>query len=236
MTTLQISRRFCGPPRSANGGYTAGSLAEALGTDTTEVTLRMPPPLESTMDVEVDGARASLTHGRAPVATATASEVVIDPVEPVSYDDAAAFSAAYPGHSFHPFPTCFACGVDRDDGLRIFPGPVSEDERPRARVAAPWCPADDVDLATTWAALDCVGGWAGDLTERLMVLGRMTATVDVLPRPGEPHVVMGRALGSKGRKTMTSATLYDGDGRIVGRAAHVWIAVDPAAFHGQTPR
>ena len=31
-----------------------------------------------------------------------------------------------PGRVDHPFPRCFACGPDRDegDGLRIFPGPV----------------------------------------------------------------------------------------------------------------
>jgi hypothetical protein len=47
---------------------------------------------------------------------------------------------------------------------------------------------------------------------------------------GEPHVVMGTAHRSEGRKTFTASTLYDSDGRIVARARHVWIAVDPAAF------
>ena len=85
-------------------------------------------------------------------------------------------------------------------------------------------------LPVTWAALDCVGGWAGDLTERLMVLGRITAQVDALPAIGEPHVLVGQRLGADGRKTMTAATLYDSDDRIVARAEHVWIAVDPATF------
>ena len=51
--------------------------------------------------------------------------------------------ASYAGLVSHPFPTCFSCGVGRDpgDGLRIFPGRVSDvaagdDGAPSARVAA----------------------------------------------------------------------------------------------------
>ena len=114
------------------------------------------------------------------------------------------------------------------------------------RLAAPWVPdrtlaadyheyddpAPRACLAATWSALDCVGGWAGDLTERLMVLGRMTAIIDDLPVLGEQHVVIGEHRGSEGRKTFTASTLHDADGRIVGRAEHVWVAVDPATFNG----
>jgi hypothetical protein len=65
-----------------------------------------------------------------------------------------------------------------------------------------------------------------------MVLGRMTARVDDLPVIGEPHVVVGEGRGQEGRKTFTASTLHDADGRIVGRAEHVWVAVDPALFNG----
>jgi hypothetical protein len=180
-------------------------------------------------------------------------------VEPVSIEEARAAESSYAGLTFHPFPTCFACGVGRGrgDGLRIFPGQVT-DQDGAARVAASWTPdssvadpidpidpidsvdsvADHVDsdrelrvsLATTWAALDCIGGWAGDLEERLMVLARMTARVDALPVVGEDHVVVGLARGEDGRKTFTASTLYDADGRIVARAEHVWVAVNPADF------
>ena len=37
--TLSIDRRFCGPPGSGNGGYTAGRLAALIG-DPAEITLR----------------------------------------------------------------------------------------------------------------------------------------------------------------------------------------------------
>ena len=65
-----------------------------------------------------------------------------------------------------------------------------------------------------------------------MVLGQMTAIIDDLPVLGEQHVVTGEHRGTKGRKTFTAATLHDADGRIVGRAEHVWLAVDPANFNG----
>jgi hypothetical protein len=246
--TLLVPARYCGPAKSGNGGYVAGALAHELG-DTlgqaVSVTLRQPPPLDSTMHVNrVDGG-LTLTFGGALVAQAEPTEQEIEPVEGVSWDEAVAASPSYPGHRSHPFPQCFSCGTEREDGMRIFPGLVPS-VRGETRLAAPWIPDrtlaadfheyDDASpracLAATWSALDCVGGWAGDITERLMVLGRMTAVVDALPVLGEEHVVMGERRGSEGRKTFTASTLHDADGRIVGRAEHTWVAVDAALFNG----
>ena len=247
--TLVLPARYCGPPRSANGGYVSGSVAHHLGPGTIEVTLRRPPPLDEPLEIEEDGDDACrLVRDGETVAEArrlSGAEAVLEPVPAVSYDEAVAASAAYPGHRYHPFPTCFSCGVDREDGLRIFPGPVG-DPGEDGRVAAPWTPHADVPadfheyadpspracLAATWAALDCISGWAGDITERPMVLGRMTARVDTLPVVGEPHVVLGQARGREGRRTFTASTLVDSSGRVVATAQQVWVAVDPAAFGG----
>ncbi len=251
MNELLVPRRFAGPPSSGNGGWTAGALAALLDHDrpddraaewpTVRVTLRRPPPLDEPMPV-ADGVA---TSDGEPVAVAEVVEGDLDPVDPVAHDVAVAAAATYPGFTTHPFPACFACGPAREegDGLRIFPGQV-DDAEGRTRVAAPWTPhpsvaedyhqyGDDTQRASlpvTWASLDCVGGWAGDLTERPMVLGRITAQVHTLPVIGQPHVVVGDARGSEGRKTFTGATLYDADGSVVAAAEHVWIAIDPAAF------
>ena len=250
MTELLVPRRFNGPAASANGGWTAGTLAgllhdadHAAGWPAVTVTLRRPPPLDVPVPV-VDGVAAD---EEGPVAAAEVVAAEPEPVEEVTAADAAAARSSYAGLGAHPFPTCFACGPERaeDDGLRIFPGRVADDSEGRVRVASTWTPhpshaedwhtyVDDhrrASLGVTWASLDCVGGWAGGLTERPMVLGRMTARVDTLPVVGEPHVVVGGARGVEGRKTFTAATLYDSDGRVVAVAEHVWIAVDPEAFN-----
>ncbi|NYD43351.1 hypothetical protein [Nocardioides panaciterrulae] len=258
MTTspdLIVPKRFCGPPSSGNGGWTAGALAGLIDQDcpedrcrswpTIRVALRQPPPLDTPMPVHSDdGAKVATTSG-AVVASASVVDEHPVTVEPVGAAEARAASATYPGLAFHPFPTCFSCGVDREegDGLRIFPGRVA-DQDGQVRVAATWSPHPSVgedfhpyadehpraSLAATWAALDCIGGWAGDLTERLMVLASMTARVDALPVIGEEHVLVGLARGQEGRKTFTASALYDADGRVVARAEHLWIAVDPAVF------
>lgn len=253
-TELLVPQRFRGPASSGNGGWTAGALAALLphGEDrlvswpAVTVALRQPPPLDTPMPVTADaeGTHVASYDGR-PVAQARFADRDLEPVAPVGPDEARAAQSSYPGLVSHPFPTCFACGTDREegDGLRIFPGRVSP-EGDSVRTAATWTPhpslaedwheyRDDVRhaaLPVTWAALDCIGGWAGDLTERLMVLGTMTARIDTLPVIGEEHVVMGAAISHEGRKTVTASTLYDADGRVVAVAEHVWIAVDPAAF------
>ncbi|MSW70000.1 MAG: hypothetical protein F2829_08090 [Actinobacteria bacterium] len=260
VSELIVPRRFCGPPDSGNGGWTAGALAALDDTDAPddhaghwpaiEVSLRRPPPLDTPLHVEVEGAVATASVDGAPVATAHRVDRALTEVAPVGPDVAAAAESAYPGLAFHPFPTCFVCGTDREegDGLRIFPGRVGAGPDGNL-TAATWTPhpslhedwhtyADEVpraSVAATWAALDCIGGWAGDLSERLMVLGRMTARVDALPVIGEAHVVVGEGRGQDGRKTFTAATLYDADGRVVASAEHTWIAVDPAMFGGRTP-
>jgi hypothetical protein len=197
-----------------------------------------------TLSTDPDGT-TTLAVGADVVATARAVDVVLDAVDVVPPDVAASAMLGYPALVNHPFPTCFACGPDREDGdgLRIFPGPVGGPSGDRGYVASVWVPApahaessDIVDglqhcgFGTTWAALDCVGGWSEDLEGRPCVLGRMTARVDARPVVGEPHVVVGRFLGRDGRKSFTASTLYDADGRVVAAARHVWVAVDPSTF------
>ena len=258
---LIVPSRFCGPPSSGNGGWSAGSMAPHAGADRPHdhtgpwpaitVSLLAPPPLEVAMTVTPDDDRVVAAYDGRPVLSARCVGHAVADVEPVAPEEARAAEASYAGLTSHPFPTCFSCGTGREpgDGLRIFPGRVAdvpaEDGAPsRTRVAATWTPdptvAEDfhayadphprASLPVTWAALDCVGGWAGDLEERLMVLARMTARLDSLPAIGEEHVLVGMGRGRDGRKTWTSSTLYDAGGRVVASAEHLWIAVDPAVF------
>ena len=243
---MRLAGRFNGPPGSANGGIACGRMAAYVGAPAVEVTLRRPPPLDTDLRVDASGGTARLHDGEHLVAEAVPSTVELEVPDPVTPEAARAAEQEYAGLVAHPFPTCFSCGTGREpgDGLRIFPGQVG-DQDGAARVAATWTPHPSVSedwheyvdatrhasLPVTWAALDCVGAWAGDFGERLLVLGTMTARIHRLPEVGAEHVVVGLDRGQEGRKTFTASALYTTTGELVGQAEHVWIAVDPAAFN-----
>lgn len=238
---LTVPARFCGPARSGNGGWTAGALAELTGLGgAMTVSLRQPPPLDASMlVVEQDGVWTA-TFGGIVIGRAEACPDSLTEVDPIDATEAREAMSTYPGLDFHPFPTCVVCGTGRDegDGLRIFPGEVPTAPGAGTRVASTWTPDPSVEAAdgvtsvpVTWGALDCIGAWASDLTDRLMVLARMSARLDALPVVGEEHVVVGEFRRAEGRKSFSAATLYDSDGRVVATAEHLWIAVDPADFN-----
>ncbi|WP_026874663.1 hypothetical protein [Jiangella gansuensis] len=227
--TLTVPRRFRGPTTSGNGGYVAGLLAGRLPGAPVTVTLRTPPPLDAPLEVAPDdGAGLRLVDGAALVAEAVpAGDGDLAAVDPVPLDAAADAATRYPGLTGHPFPECFVCGPAREpgDGLRLFPGRLGD-----GRTACVWNVTAEFAgrPELVWAALDCPGGWTAPIEGRPMVLGRMTADVADLPAAGESCLVMGRYVGTEGRKTWTASTVYGADGRLLGRAHATWIAV-PAA-------
>jgi hypothetical protein len=215
---LVIERQFRGPTESANGGYTCGVLASFLH-GPAEVTLRLPPPLERPLDVELDG-ELELRDGEEVVASAARAELELELPDPISFEEAEA-SALPDGDKESVFPECFVCGWRRDDGLGIYAGPVEG----RELVAATWTPrAEHVGPEFVWAALDCPGAYAVHSGERGMpVLGRLTARVEHLPHAGERCVVMAWPLGEDGRKLYAGTALHGADGRLLGAARAVWI-------------
>ncbi len=247
---LVVPARFNGPPLSGNGGWTCGALAARVAVPegrVVQVRLSAPPPLDVPLELRVADAATVASDGHRVIATARAVVSPFSDPPPVAagWDEASAAEAGYRGASDHPFPTCFTCGTGRtaSDGLGLRPGPLPG--QPDV-TACTWVPdtsltgPDDEQRVTrevTWAALDCPGGWSLDLTGRPMVLGTMTAQVGDLPRVGERHVIMGRVLRHEGRKAWTETALYEVDdervadrgSRLLGRAAAVWIAVDPGA-------
>ena len=252
--TITVARRFRGPARSGNGGYTAGLLARRLlgalpvghgaphvaTAPPVRVRLHVPPPLDTELDVEVDAeARsATLREDSTVVATASRSDLLREVVPPIPYDEVATRTGPYAGATDHPFPGCFVCGPDRveGDGLRLFPGALGP-----GLTACTWRPDSSVAAADgtvpaeiVWAALDCPGGWSSDLTGRPMVLGTMTAEVLRLPREGAHCVVVGRLDQTDDRRSSTSTTLYGGDTALLARAEAVWVRVDPDVFNRLT--
>ncbi len=226
-----IERRFRGPPASANGGYTSGLVAGALGARTAEVNLRRPPPLDKALVVEADGDGARLLDDGEVVAEGTRLESVeIELPEPPPFheaEDADQRSAFYDDHAF---PGCFVCGPDRNpgDGLCIYPGHVDAHEL----LACTWTPelelagADGVRDEIVWAALDCPSGIAAHHyapDEGAMVLARLRGHIDRPIEPAQPHIVVGWSAGRDGRKHHSGTAIYDASGRPCAWADGLWI-------------
>ncbi|WP_344069389.1 hypothetical protein [Nostocoides vanveenii] len=229
---LIIPAHFNGPPESANGGWFAGRLAgvlRAADAAITTVTVRLsaPPPLDVPMDVAVVDGGIELRAKDVRVATASASPDLSPPaITPVPYAVALGCGPAYEGLAKHPFPTCYSCGPARDDGLGLRPGRVPGGA---GEYAAAWRPTE-VSVENVWAALDCPGGWSAGIAGRPMVLGTITARVGALPDTDEECVVMAWPGPARRRRFASGSAVFGADGRLLGQAESVWIAVDPAAI------
>ena len=231
--SLTITARHNGPPGSANGGYTCGLLAQQVGAEAIEVTLRKPPPLEHSLEVAGDAEHVELRDGERLIAEARPAVLLLDVPKAVPAGELERAEAG--GHEHwtakHPFPTCFVCGPERapGDGLRIFPLELPRHDR---MFGARWRP--DESLAApdgsvrpeyVWAALDCptsapVANFAAGPP---MVLARMTARLGCSVRTGEQHSILSWALARDGRKREAAAALYDSEGRMLCASKALWI-------------
>jgi hypothetical protein len=216
--TLTIERRYRGPLRSANGGYTAGRLA-AFVDGPAEVTLRLPPPLERPLTVTAADGRVLLLDGETLVAEARAGVPAVDVPRTVTFAEAEEAAARHVRFAGENFSECFSCGVRPDDGLCINPGALSGTDVQ----AAPWI-AHDVSPPVVWAAIDCSGAYAvGGPGRGEVVLGRMTAEIRRLPEEGERCVVVAWPLGEDGRKLSAGTALLGAGGEPLALARQTWI-------------
>jgi len=236
-TEIIIERRYRGPTTSGNGGYACGLLAGYLD-GVIEVTLKAPPPLETSLTVSLTGNEARLLEGEREIASARRVTAETPALEPPSLLEATAAAERYAGFQQHLFPECFVCGPARreNDGLRIFAGTHTSERY----VAAPWTPdlslADPAGLVRSefiWAALDCPGYFGLMRPGLAAVLGRMTTEIASELEPGQACVVLGWPLAVTGRKHYSGTALYAADGRLIGKAQTTWVAVDPDKFNSE---
>ena len=231
--TLTIPARFNGPPGSANGGYTCGRVAQVVGAEEVEVSLRTPPPLERPLDVVRDGERVELRDGDTLVAEGGTTELLLEVPAALPRDEVA--DAEESGRETwtekHPFPGCVVCGPERDpgDGMRIFPAALSGRD---GLYGACWTPSGQdgdgdgwVLPELVWAALDCptsapVANF-GDGPP--MVLASLAARLGCPVRVGEPHTILSWGLEVDGRKRRAAAALYDSDGILTCASRALWI-------------
>jgi len=221
---IVVAERFNGPPGSGNGGYVCGTLAALVGTGPVAVRLLRPPRLG--VPHAVDGGR--LLDGDAVVAEAAVWTDDRPDLPPAVLDaDAEAASQRFAGYDLHPFPSCFGCGTDREDGLRIFPGPVAG----TTSVAAPWRPGPtlavtgSIPAPVVWTALDCPGGWA-IAGSAVVVLGTMVGQTLRSVCPGDELVVTAAPAGVQGRRRYAVSAVRTTTGELVAWSRQTWVEVN----------
>jgi hypothetical protein len=228
---LTIPAWFNGPPTSANGGYTCGRVAELVGSEIVEVSLRSPPPLDTPIEVRRDGDGVTVHDGDTLVAEGAPSELLLDVPEAIPAAEVAAAGEAGRERwsAGHPFPTCVVCGPGREDGLGIFPAALPGRD---GIFGATWTPDESlgdgdglVRPELVWAALDCptsapVGNWNSGPA---IVLASLTARLGCPVQIGEPHTILSWKLGQDGRKRWGAAALYDSSGVFTCASRALWV-------------
>lgn len=241
---MTISRRYCGPPNSGNGGYVCGLLARHIS-GSAEVTLRAPPPLEKVLRaMPKDDGTWELRDGATVVAIGRPLPLEMTRIETASLEEAsAAEKNPVIKANEHLLPMCFVCGPERapSDGLRIGVGPLKRRAEDGTIVhAATWTPGPDLSAGDgfvapefLWSALDCPTGYAvtyDPATDGFdgapVLLGRLSARIDSLPRPGERCVITAWETGHEGRKRLAECAAFGEAGQLLAVATATWIVVD----------
>jgi len=239
-----IKPRFCGPPASGNGGYSCAMIGQFID-GPAAVRLRVPPPLDTPLEVRRKGATVELYYhadeGEVTVGIARPTKLDLDIPQAPDFAAARAASSRYRGFVNHYYPGCFVCGPQRQpgDGLRIFAGPIAGGSGPEGMVAAAWIPdeslADVSGLVAPeymWAALDCPGAYAfPEPPEGALLLGELAVAIKGTVSAGEHCVLIGWEIDRQGRKHFTGTALFGESGSCRAAGYATWFEV-PAAAHG----
>ncbi|HWC16271.1 MAG TPA: hypothetical protein VG498_04625 [Terriglobales bacterium] len=201
-----------------------------------ECTLRKPIPLECDLHSEVFHVGARLLYGAEVIIEAARTQITPANRSLVSLEQAQRATELSPAFSNHPFPTCFTCGPERQegDGLRIFPGPLDGSNESSSLFAASWIPDASLTVGGVvvrpefvWAAMDCPTGFAAGFPWRgTLVTGRLAVEQVGPVYPLRPYVVMSWATGNEGRKFHAQAALYGPDGELCANARATWIKLE----------
>jgi hypothetical protein len=216
--SVTIAERFNGPPGTGNGGYVCGLVAAEIGTSA-QVSLFRPPPLGVPLILQrtVPGV-VRLLDGDAVVAEGRHGTPTISLPSPPSLQDAREAALHFQGFEEHAFPRCYVCGPERDDGLRVFPGPYD------GALACTWTPTSP-DPAFVWAALDCPSGFACIPPGSASVLASMTALVPAPVEVGREYVISAWKISTEGHKHRGASALFDDAGSVVAYAEALWITL-----------
>ena len=221
-----IDKRFEGPTDITQGGYISGIMAQHLESDTVEVTMRNPTSMGKPLILDTSMSdRVLLYDGDKLLNEAISGELELDIPEPITLEDAK--TAALKHVIEMPFPNCFGCGSGRseDEGLHLRSGPVEG----RNMVAVDWVPlakavgaeeGQTVPEPIAWASMECPIAKAMDFggmrnPDETILLGRMTTTVNALPKVGEQCFFMGWPIERSGRKISLGGTMHNEKGDVL---------------------
>lgn len=228
-TTLTITKTYCGPPNSGNGGYTAGLIASFLDF-APQITLRLPPPLDEVLRLNFDHQKAELYSNTQLIAEAIPTEFDLDPPDLPAFDSILNEENLEPYPPHHNFPNCYVCGPNRQegDGLRIFARKIIDGDI----VVSLWKP--DPQLSNSfgtvkepfiWAALDCPGAFTYLKDGLKLVLGRISTKLLKPLSVEETYIVAGWPLGNEGRKYHTGTGIFSVDHELLAIAKSTWISI-----------
>ena len=112
-----------------------GWSPRALGGSELHVTLKSPPPLDSDLTLETDGAAGDTFQDDSIVVTASREPLDIDVLLAPTLAEAQDAEPRFTGHSHHIFPGCFVCGPERERRRRDahLPGRASRSSPSRRR-------------------------------------------------------------------------------------------------------
>ncbi len=226
MKKITIEQRHQGPFGSANGGYVAGLLGDALRGAPSSVRIHRPVPVDTPVYVYRRGDTAFIRHNDQTVATAELVDASIETTEYVSVADV--LTAPEPTLDMGMFAGCFVCGQPTPEGLG-----VRAKALPDGRFAAIWHPGESrhitepkVPAVYLRSALDCPGGFAAlTANQTLALTGTLTSRIEFLPDADSTLVVVGEATHADGRKLGAVSTIYADSGELVASASAVWIAI-----------
>ena len=229
-----IDKRFLGPPGSGNGGYSCAMLAQFIE-GPAAVRLRVPPPLDTPLEVRISDDLFELYNQSELVATGRSATVKLDTPQAPDFAAAQAASDRYRGFVSHYYPGCFVCGPEREhgDGLRIFAGPVEQGDGPDGMVAATWVPDESLADASgqvapefIWSALDCPGAYAfPEPQSGALLLGELAVDILGSVSVGEKCVIIAWEISQQGRKHYTGTALFGESGSCQAEAYATWFEV-----------
>ncbi|XDD49649.1 hypothetical protein AB3N59_14790 [Leptospira sp. WS92.C1] len=236
--TMSISSKYCGPPLSGNGGFSAGSAAQKLNSLSSIVKIKAPVPLNSELQVNFDpdfySALIDISSGVVAVEAEPAPDFKLDLPKPMSQEIIMQASKDYLGFIKHPFPSCFVCGPERKDkdGMRIFSGKVTDQPGFKHLHGANWDPwrelGDEsgfVRKEIVWAALDCPGGFAVSTEDpQMIVLVKLTGRILSSIRVEESYRILSWEIHRNRRaRTAGTAIFQSQDDVCVAYSEGVWM-------------